>query len=151
MCPSPPFSVKRRNVMKIRKKKTSGYAIFCSEVRRRYANESPDLQFADISKKVRTYVIRGGWFPVRQVAETSRRSRLFPPRSFWYDAVAFPTVSRVNSLVSGYVLLHLRSISDFTVKVKRLICYDNLCTDRRRRSVPIRSCAILIRLQRIFR
>jgi hypothetical protein len=51
-------SVKRRNMMKIRKKKTSGYAIFCSEVRRRYANESPDLQFADISKKVRTYVIR---------------------------------------------------------------------------------------------
>jgi hypothetical protein len=46
--------------MKIRKKKTSGYAIFCSEVRRRYANESPDLQFADISKKVRTY-LRDTW------------------------------------------------------------------------------------------
>jgi hypothetical protein len=43
----------------------------------------------------------------------------------WYDAVAFPTVSRVNSVVSGYVLLHLRSISDFTVKVKRLIRHDN--------------------------
>jgi hypothetical protein len=44
----------------------------------------------------------------------------------WYDTVAFPTVSRVNSVVSGYVLLHLWSISDFTVKVKRLIRYDNL-------------------------
>jgi hypothetical protein len=65
-------------MMKIRKKKTSGYAIFCSEVRRRYANESPDLQFADISKKV-PYV-RHTWRvvyspPGRWVAETSRRSR----------------------------------------------------------------------------
>jgi len=41
----------------------------------------------------------------------------------WYDAVAFPIVSRVKSVVSGYVLLHLRSISDFTVKVKLLIRY----------------------------
>jgi hypothetical protein len=55
----------------------------------------------------------------------------------WYDAVAFPTVSRVNSVVSGYVLLHLRSIYDFTVKVKCLI--DNFCTDRRRRLVPVKS------------
>jgi hypothetical protein len=39
-------------MLKIRKKKTSGYAIFCSEFRRRYANENPELQFADISKKV---------------------------------------------------------------------------------------------------
>ena len=39
--------------MKIKKKKTSGYAIFCSEQRRQYAASQPDLQFSDISKKVR--------------------------------------------------------------------------------------------------
>ena len=38
----------RRRVMKIKKKKTSGYAIFCSEQRRKYTNEQPDLQFSDI-------------------------------------------------------------------------------------------------------
>jgi len=42
----------RRRVMKIKKKKTSGYAIFTSEQRRKYASEQPELQFSDISKKV---------------------------------------------------------------------------------------------------
>jgi hypothetical protein len=36
-----------------------------------------------------------------------------------------PQLFRVNSVVSGYVNIHLRSISDFTVKVKRLIRFDN--------------------------
>ena len=39
-------------MLKIKKKKTSGYAIFCSEQRRQYASAQPDLQFSDISKKV---------------------------------------------------------------------------------------------------
>ena len=38
----------RRRIMKIKKKKTSGYAIFCSEQRRKYTGEQPDLQFSDI-------------------------------------------------------------------------------------------------------
>ena len=41
-----------RQPMKIKKKKTSGYAIFCSEYRRKYATEEPAMQFTDISKQV---------------------------------------------------------------------------------------------------
>ena len=37
---------------KIKKKRTSGYSIFCSEYRRKLAQEQPDLSFADISKTV---------------------------------------------------------------------------------------------------
>lgn len=42
----------RMNLNKIKKKRTSGYAIFCSEYRRKLAQEQPDLPFADISKTV---------------------------------------------------------------------------------------------------
>ena len=42
----------KRAPMKIKKKKTSGYAIFCSEYRRKYATEQPNMPFADISKQV---------------------------------------------------------------------------------------------------
>merc|ERR1719464_1169274 len=42
----------KRTNMKIKKKKTSGYAIFCSEYRRKYAAENPQMQFSDISRKV---------------------------------------------------------------------------------------------------
>merc|ERR1719284_288279 len=41
-----------RQPIKIKKKKTSGYAIFCSEYRRKYATEDPGMQFSDISKQV---------------------------------------------------------------------------------------------------
>ncbi len=75
--------------------------------------------------------------PGRRVAETSKRSRWGPPRSSWWSAGMMqwrsPQLFRVNSvLVSGYVLLHLRSISDFTVKVKRLIRYNNSWSDQAR-------------------
>lgn len=42
----------RMHLNKIKKKRTSGYAIFCSEYRRKLAQEQPDLPFADISKTV---------------------------------------------------------------------------------------------------
>ena len=41
--------------MKIKKKKTSGYAIFTSEQRRKYASEQPELQFSDIRSAFTTY------------------------------------------------------------------------------------------------
>ena len=42
----------RMQMNKIKKKRTSGYSIFCSEYRRKLAQEQPDLPFADISKTV---------------------------------------------------------------------------------------------------
>ena len=42
----------RMHLNKIKKKRTSGYSIFCSEYRRKLAQEQPDLPFADISKTV---------------------------------------------------------------------------------------------------
>ena len=39
----------------IKRKRTSGYAVFCSEYRRKCQAETPHLQFSEISKKVHTY------------------------------------------------------------------------------------------------
>ena len=36
----------------IKRKRTSGYAVFCSEYRRKCQAETPNLQFSEISKKV---------------------------------------------------------------------------------------------------
>ena len=38
----------------IKRKRTSGYAVFCSEYRRKCQAETPHLQFSEISKKVST-------------------------------------------------------------------------------------------------
>ena len=37
----------------IKRKRTSGYNVFCSEYRRKCQAETPHLQFSEISKKVR--------------------------------------------------------------------------------------------------
>lgn len=42
----------RMQMNKIKKKRTSGYSIFCSEYRRKLAQEQPDLTMADVSKTV---------------------------------------------------------------------------------------------------
>ena len=45
-------SQQRMQMNKVKKKRTSGYSIFCSEYRRKLSQEQPDLSFADISKTV---------------------------------------------------------------------------------------------------
>ena len=42
----------RASMNKIKRKRTSGYNIFCSEYRRKLAQEQPDLPFSDVSKSV---------------------------------------------------------------------------------------------------
>ncbi len=41
----------------IKRKRTSGYAVFCSEYRRKCQAETPHLQFSEISKKVSYFVL----------------------------------------------------------------------------------------------